>query len=253
MDDDNDIKHAREFWRTLDKSKTAPSRNKISGSSTSSDKNQDKVDEAKRRNKEELVEVLRQRRQASKSPEPCVTSPFRRSHPVIRGKESSTNDLAHSSNSRDRWKRNTVATTRSELACSPTPTGKLRSVSPPATPYKVMNTHDPSSVTSKMAERMNSLKKIAPKSYPPLRPASSADDSTRTLAPDQQVSLKKRPFSTSTVDVSNSAQYNEAITDKVNVLLSCTIIIICFNSYTCTSCCVCTYIAIGMCTVFMQQ
>lgn len=219
MDDNDHIKDAREFWRTLDKSKTAPSRNKTCGISTGSDiKDQDKVDEAKRRNKEELVEVLRQRRQASKSPEPCVTSPFRRSHPVNRrGKESSANDLAHSSNTRDHWKRSTVATPQSELLCSPTRAGKHSSVSPPATPYKlVMNTHDSSSVTSKMTERMQSLKKITVKSHPPLRPASSADDSTRTLAPDQQVSLKKRPFSSSSVDVSNTAEALQPITDKVH-------------------------------------
>ena len=226
MDDYNNIKEAREFWRTLDKSKTAPTRNKPLYGSSDSDKDRHEVDEAKRRNNEELVEVLRQRRQASTSPQPCVTSHIKRSHPVGRGKESSTDDLAHSSNFRDRWKSSTVATSRSDIICITTPTGKLRSASPPASPYKVMNTHDSSTVATKMAERMNSLKKITLKSHPPLRPASSADDSTRTLAADQQVSLKKRPFSTSTVDVSNPAKYNgshlQPIVDTV-LLISCTI------------------------------
>lgn len=215
---------AREFWkekvRAVEKSKTAVTRNRPHGASTNSGKNSDKVDEAKRRNQEELVEVLRQRRQSSNSPEPCVTSSLRRSQPVSTGKNPSTRDLAGDSNLRDRWKRSTVATSRLDVGRCPTPTDDHRSVSPMAmsTPHKAMNTHDPT-VATKMAERINSLKKIA---HPPLRPASSADNTRQSTAL-QQLSLKKRPFSTSVCDVSNASQHDkhrlQPIMDKVNILI----------------------------------
>ena len=200
--DDNNIKSAREFWKEKTRSveKTTVTRNKVHGLSSASGKNCDKLDEAKRRNKEELVEVLRQRRQSSNSPEPpFVTSSLSRSHPVRTGKGSSKHDLALDPNLRDRWKRSSVATSR--LDVGPTPTTYNRSTSPlPMTsPYKVMSTHDSSAVATKMAERMNSLKKVAVKCHPPLRPAISADRVTPAAV--QLMSLKQRPFSSS-VDVS---------------------------------------------------
>ena len=245
---DDGIKGAREFWKekalSVEKSKTAVTRSRSPtprpGSPSGDVKNGDKL-AAKQRNKEELAEVLRQRRQSSSSPEPCVTSSFKRSHPGKGEGKGPTiaHDIPHNSKIPDRWKRTTIATTsRLDIPHTPTPINNQRSTSPVAmsSRYKVMPcTHDSSNVATKMAERINSLKKITVKPHPPLRPASSVESTKRTLAPpissSQQASLKKRPFSTSAVDVSsstNSPQHNDndknhlhLIMDKVYTI-SCT-------------------------------
>lgn len=229
------IKGAREFWKektqSVEKSKTAVRRSK---SPRPGSPNGDKLDEAKRRNKEELAEVLRQRRQSSSSPEPCVTSSFKRSHP---GKGPTTaHDIPHDSKPRDRWKRTTVETTsRLDIPHSPINNHRPRSTSPLAmsSPYKVMCTHDSSNVATKMAERINSLKKITLKPHPPLRPASSVDSKrTPALVPPaplipsgQQSSLKKRPFSTSAVDVNSSPQHSDSDKNHLHLIMDkvCTI------------------------------
>ena len=237
---DDGIKGAREFWKqkaqSVEKSKTAVTRSKSPrpGSPSGDVKNGDKLDEVKRRNKEELAEVLRQRRQSSRSPEPCVTSSLKRSHPgkgpVI------AHDILHDSKLRDRWKGTTIATTsRLDIPHNPPVNNhRPRSTSPVAMssrPYKVM--HDASDVTTKMAERINSLKKITVKPHTPLRPANSVDSTKRTPAPSissgQQATLKKRPFSSSSVDVSsstNSSQHGDddkshlqLIMDKVYTIM----------------------------------
>ena len=234
---DDGIKDAREFWKekalSVEKSKTAVTRSRSPRPVSPSGivKNGDKLDEAKRRNKEELVEVLRQRRQSSSSPEPWVTSSLKRSHP---GKGSTTaHDIPHDSKLRDRWKRTTVASTsRVDVTHNPTPIINRRSPSPLAmsSPYKVMCTHDSSTVATKMADRINSLKKITVKPHPPLRPASSVESTKQTSAPSissgQQASLKKRPFSTSAVDISSSTQHSDNdnsqlqfIMDKVYIIM----------------------------------
>ena len=241
MDNDDDIKDAREFWkekaRSVEKSKTAVTRSRSPGFPSVSAKNGDKLDEAKRRNNEELVEVLRQRRQSSSSPEPCVTSPLKRSHQVRPTTAHDTREIPYDSKLHDRWKRTTVTTaSRVDTAPSPTPTSSLRSTSPLAmsSPYKVMCTHDSSTVATKMAERINSLKKVTLKPHPPLRPASSVDSTKRTPVSNSQLaSLKKRPFSTSVVDINNSPQHSDNDKNHLQLIMDK----VYTNMYYLVSCC----------------
>lgn len=225
-------KDVREFWkekvRSVERSKMAVTKYRPHGFASGSGKNVDKVDEAKRRTNEELAEVLRQTRQSSNSPEPSVTSSISRSRPVrtIGIKESP----AHELNPRDFWKRSTVAASRMSAgsrSSSSSPTGDHRNASslPAATPspYKVMCTRESPTVANKMAERIDSLKKVAVKPHPPLRPASSEDNDKQTPR-DWQLALKKRPFSTSAFDINNSQQDHEKSHFQANidkVLYSC--------------------------------
>lgn len=212
---DGNIKDVREFWKEkvklVEKSKTTTAKSRLESFPSSGAESGDEVYEAKRRNNEELVEVLR-RRQSSNSPEPpCVTSSLSRSHPardpVRIGKVSSTSRSTHDrkSNLHDRLKRITVATTRTDIGRRSIPTRKIASQLPASSsPYKMINLHDSLTVANKMAERMNSLKKITSKPHPPLRPASStaAECNRQSPPPIQKLTLKKRPFSTSAADVS---------------------------------------------------
>ena len=221
---DGDVKDVREFWkekvRSAEKSNTAVTRSVSPVPPSINIKSDNKLDEAKRRNKEELVEVLRQRRQSSNSPEPCVTSSLtRRSHPVIAPVKRPTKaDLVLES----KWKSRTTAAPKSRADLS----RSLVVSAPPlemSSSYKVITpaTHDTSAVATKMAERINSMKKVALKPHQPLRPSRSVEGVKQLTLGSQLSSHKKRPLSVQC----NEEDHLQHIMDKVfnnHLITACT-------------------------------
>ena len=241
---DDDVKDAREFWqekvRSAEKSSSAVTRRSVSPVPPSfSIKSDNKLDEAKRRNKEELVEVLKQRRQSSNSPELCVTSSLtRRSHPVEAPIKPPTikTDLVLES----KWKCLTTVKTKSRVDL----TRSLVVRAPPkekSNSWKMITpaqaTHDSSAVATKMAGRINSMKKVALKPHQPLRPSRSVEGAKQLAPSSQSLSQKKRPL---TVCVeSNSLQCNDEnhlqhIMDEVfnnYLIIACTMCLRCVRAW----------------------
>lgn len=213
----NTIKDAKAFWEekvsSSDILKANVTRNGPHGFSSSGSKNNDidkvdeRLDEAKRRTNEELVEVLR-KRQSSHSPEPRVMSSLSRNRPgSTSGVSSESYDSSSQAASRESWKNATIATSRAHMERDTAST-------PPSVywPCKVTCAHDHPSTVAKMTERMNSLKKVTSKPHPPLRPAISVDFTRK--APklshhSPEALLKRRPFSTSAADVITSSNNNK--------------------------------------------
>jgi len=226
----NSIKNVRTFWKekvrsaeSEAKSQKAPVRTRshevssrvTSGNCKKDDKISDKIDEAERNTKEELIEVLKQRRESSCSPQPYMTSSCR-SRPDRLVKPSSTDDheLVHDSNFRDprgSWKKTTntaplstdvehssTGPFRPRIGLTRSPSlGPLPVVTPPT--FKDTRTHNSSTVAKGMAERTS---KSMLKPHRPLRPASSVGSTKQSRAPFLPLTpLKKRPFSTSASDV----------------------------------------------------
>jgi len=196
MDTVKDPKDVRAFWEkktnSVESQKPPLGRNRPHGFTTIVRHGDDPMGEAKRRTKEELSEVLRQRRHSSASPEPHVVT-----HKKVT-RSTSNRDPSRSADGRiqrDSWKKTAVAAAamaRSEL--SPTPTD-LRSISPqPSYINKTAN----DSTKAKMAERISNFKRATcAKPHPPLKPTNSSKVKSLPLPPP---SAKKRPFSTSAIE-----------------------------------------------------
>jgi len=200
MDEVKSPKDVRAFWEKKANSVENPNpssgRNRSHGFSTGVRHGEDPAAEAKRRTKEELSEVLRQRRHSSASPEPHITAwvASRESTRSVDGR------IYHGS-----WKKIAVAAADvgAELTTSPTIT---RSISlRPSYNHKPAN----DSTKAKMAERISSFKRAtSTKPHPPLKPTNS--NKYKLLPPPPQ----RRPFSTSAIEGNTTVAYSQDMDSK---------------------------------------